>query len=565
MHLQTKRIHGHEYLYAVHNVRVGGRSRKGEQIYLGKLEDLIAERRGLLEPKSIQTWRFGAPAALWALSEELGLRAEIDGRCDGASGPGASIGTYLVLAAINRAIDVRSKRGLAKWYRKSCLERLSGVAPEALTSQAFWTAMDRFPLDAGQEVLNAVLPKLLQEAGDSHLVLFDCTNFFTFIASSNGRPQLPRRGHNKAKRHDLRQVGLALAATAPSQLPLFYELYAGNQVDVTTFAEVWPRLLGVLDGLGVKDGATIVYDKGNLSRDNQEMVDTSGVSYVTSFAPHLFPDLLAIPLSRFTAAEGEDLAGFLWYREQRMLWGQQRTMLQSYSPTLAAGQEAGVRQHLAKAERLLKELQQKLERRQQPGARGRKPTRQGIEKDVREALTAQHLRRLIKVSIAEEQGRFQLDYEIDDEAFEHLKDHLFGRRIWVTDHEDWSAEEILRAAHQQNDVEACFRDLHGNEPVAWSPAYHWTDQKLAVHAFYMVLGLLLVRLLRLRAARTGDDRGTRALIEDLSEVDECLLVYPAAGPRGQGRPRLVRKLIDRSPEQQRLLEVTGALALAPSP
>ena len=563
MHLQTKRIHGHEYLYAVHNARVGGRSRKVEQIYLGKLEDLVAERRAHLEPKSVQTWRFGAPAALWALSEELGLRAEIDRRCDGASGPGASIGTYLILAAINRAIEARSKRGFAKWYRKSCLERLSGIAPEALSSQAFWTAMDRFPMEAGQQVLSAILPRLLQEAGESPLVAFDCTNFFSFIASSNGRPTLPRRGHNKAKRHDLRQVGLALAATAPSQLPLFYELYAGNQADVTTFSEVWPRLLRVLDGLGLKEGTTIVYDKGNLSRDNQQMVDASEVSYVTSFAPHLFPDLLAVPLSGFTAAQGEDLAGFSWYREERVLWGRQRTMLQSYSPTLAAGQEAGVRQHLAKAERLLQELQQNLERRQQPGARGRKPTRQGIEKKVQEALKAQHLRRLVKVSISQDEDRFQLDYEIVDGAFEHLEDHLFGRRIWVTDHEHWSAEEILRAAHQQNDVEACFRDLHGDEPVAWSPAYHWTDQKLAVHAFYMVLGLLLVRLLRLRARRTGDDRGTKALIEDLQEVDECLLVYPAAGPRGQGRPRLVRKLSDCSPQQQRLLQVTGALAFGP--
>ncbi len=50
------------------------------------------------------------------------------------------------------------------------------------------------------------------------------------------------------------------------------------------------------------------------------------------------------------------LAGFLLRREERRLWGRERVLVQSYSPELAAGQLAGVNQHLAKARRLLDEL-----------------------------------------------------------------------------------------------------------------------------------------------------------------------------------------------------------------
>jgi len=113
MHLEQKTIKGHRYLYAVRSGRIDGKPRRIEQIYLGKLEDLVAAKEREGRPSSVQTRRFGAVATLWALSEELGLREEIDRHCS-ASGPGASIGTYLVLAAINRTVDVRSKRGFAE-------------------------------------------------------------------------------------------------------------------------------------------------------------------------------------------------------------------------------------------------------------------------------------------------------------------------------------------------------------------------------------------------------------------------------------------------------------------
>jgi hypothetical protein len=79
----------------------------------------------------------------------------------------------------------------------------------------------------------------------------------------------------------------------------------------------------------------------------------------------------------------------------------------------------------------------------------------------------------------------------------------------------------------------------------------------------MVLSLLLTRLLVFRARRAGDDRGLKAIMAGLNTIDECLLVYPATSPHGQGRPRVIVTLTDRSPQQQQLLEATGAQALAP--
>ena len=562
MHLETKVIHGQRYFYAVRSGRVDGKPRRLEQIYLGKVEDLVAARLAESRPTSVQTRYFGAVAALWALSEELGLRQEIERHCPTAV-RGIPIATYLVLAAINRSIDVRSKRGFAEWYRDTSLERLAKVPSSALTSQAFWAAMDRFPVEkAAQPILTALLQKVLPEVGRPQLVAFDASNFFTFIASSNARPQLPQRGHNKAKRHDLRQVGWALAAAADHQMPLFSYVYAGNQVDVDTFKQAWPQLLQVLHELQLQE-ATLVFDKGNLSKKNLKVADDSGFSYVTSLSPHFFPDLLAVPLSEFSEPGDQRLAGSRLRREEREIWGRRRMVVQSWSPTLAAGQEAGVRQHQAKAERRLQDLQASLERRQRPGYRGRRPTRDSLQRLVQVILRPQHLSKLLQVSVSEADGQLHLVYQVDDDHLRHLQEHWFGRRVWISDHEDWSAEQIVIAGHQQSDCENCFRDLHGEDPVAWTPMWHWTDQKIRVHAFYMVLSLLLTRLLMFRARKAGYERGLKALIAELHTINECLLVYPAHGPRGQGRPRLVTTLTERSPQQQRLLEVAGAHAFAP--
>jgi transposase len=563
MHLESKLIHGQRYFYAVRSGRVDGKPRRLEQIYLGKVEDMVAARQRESHPSSVRSRHFGAVAALWALSEELGLREEIQRRCPGQV-RGVPIATYLVLAAINRSIDVRSKRGFAEWYQETSLERLTGVSAGALSSQAFWVAMDRFPVEeAAQPILTTLLQKVLPEVGRPGVVAFDASNFFTFIASNNSRPQLPQRGHNKAKRHDLRQVGWALAAAAEHQMPLFSYVYAGNQVDVDTFKEAWPQLLQVLHELQLQE-ATLVFDKGNMSKKNLRTADSSGFSYVTSLSPHFFPDLLAVPLSEFSEAGDERLAGSRLRRQEREIWGRRRVVVQSWSPTLAAGQEAGVRQHQAKAERRLQDLQDSLRRRQAPGYRGPRPTRDSVQKLVQIIVRPQHLSKLLQVSLSGEQGQLQLDHQVDNAHWRHLQDHWFGRRVWVSDREDWTAEQIVIAGHQQSDCENCFRDLHGEDPVAWTPMWHWTDQKIRVHAFYMVISLLLTRLLMFRARKAGYERGLKALIAELHTINECLLVYPASGPRGQGRPRLVATLTEHSDLQHRLLEVAGADALAPS-
>jgi hypothetical protein len=117
----------------------------------------------------------------------------IDEQCPQRRDREVSICTYLVLAAINRVVDPRSKRGFADWYETTVLRRLCGVAPEALTSPRFWDAMDQVPDVAAAAIVGEVAGRVLRRVGvaDDEVVAFDCTNFFTWIDSSGSRT-MPR-------------------------------------------------------------------------------------------------------------------------------------------------------------------------------------------------------------------------------------------------------------------------------------------------------------------------------------------------------------------------------------
>jgi hypothetical protein len=90
--------------------------------------------------------------------------------------------------------------------------------------------------------------------------------------------------------------------------------------------------------------------------------------------------------------------------------------------------------------------------------------------------------------------------------------------------------------------------------------FHWTEQKIRVHAFYCVLALTIAHLMRRHVARAGLDLSVRELLHTLAGIQETVLIYPAAG----GRPKARRMLTDRDPAQQHLSEIFNLSAHAPA-
>jgi transposase len=99
--------------------------------------------------------------------------------------------------------------------------------------------MNALPEDAIARVEEQIVSRLLKTYPvPLDPLLYDTSNFFTFIDSSNERRHIAKRGKNKQRRYDLRQIGMALLVSRKHQLPLFHKTYEGNKNDCTVFLNV---------------------------------------------------------------------------------------------------------------------------------------------------------------------------------------------------------------------------------------------------------------------------------------------------------------------------------------
>jgi len=124
-----------------------------------------------------------------------------------------------------------------------------------------------------------------------------------------------------------------------------------------------------------------------------------------------------------------------------------------------------------------------------------------VQRQVNEILAPQHMRTLITAEVGGNgDGLPTLTYASDRPALQELINRLCGKTILFTDREAWSNEEIVAAYRSQSSIEETFREMNNWDFLRWMPMYHWTDQKIRVHAFYGVLALMLVGVIRKRAS-----------------------------------------------------------------
>ena len=245
--LTPKRINGRIYWYLRETAWVDGKSKVVKTVYLGSAAQIASAlgkgTTALQVTAGAPVVEFGAVTALYDVVQRLGLVDMID-RHVPKRGSGPSVGTLLVLAAINRAVAPTSKAGMATWYERTSLSRWFQLKPTQLTSQRFWDNMDRVPPEAIIGIERELATKVIEDFDlDLRCVFYDATNFFTFIDTFNARSTLAQRGKSKEGRRSLRILGLALMVTGDFEVPLFHSLYPGNHNDATSFRAVVQELV----------------------------------------------------------------------------------------------------------------------------------------------------------------------------------------------------------------------------------------------------------------------------------------------------------------------------------
>jgi transposase len=553
-----KRIGGQTYYYLREVARVGGRPKIVSQRYLGKAADIAAAIDGAaVLPERTQHLAFGDVAAAWSVIERLGVASVIDEvmgarRADAA----ASVGAYLALATLNRIVAPCSKLAFADWWATTAADRWVKVPAAALDHRRFWDAMDALTAAQLTEIERRLGRVMAERFGlDLAALVLDMTNFATFIDSANAKAPIAQRGKAKQKRHDLRLVGLALVVTRDGGIPVISRAYPGNRPDVTQFTAVIDELVTrYQDLVGGAGELTVTFDAGNDSAASQDHLAELGLHFVGSLVVSQHPDLLAIPASRYRLVDQARFGGLTAVETTAEALGRTRRVIITHSPTFHARQARGFDQTLAKAQQQLADLAARLAR-----GRTRRPRAQ-VEAEIGQITSPRWVSRVLHTTLTGARpASLHLSWQVDAQARQALEAEIFGKRILFTDRGDWTAAEVIAAYRSQADAEAGFRQLKDRHLVSFSPMFHWTEQKIRVHAFYCVLALAIAHLMRRRAAQAGIDLSVRELLHTLSGIQETVMIYPSTG----GRPKARRMLTDRGPTQQRLFDLFGLAAYAP--
>ena len=84
--------------------------------------------------------------------------------------------------------------------------------------------------------------------------------------------------------------------------------------------------------------------------------------------------------------------------------------------------------------------------------------------------------------------------------------------------------------------------------VSWYPMFHWTDQKIRVHAFYCVLALMLSSLLQRELAQKNIFMSIPSIMESLNDIQEIMLLYSPLEKKTSVKKHFIFSDIDKIQE-----------------
>lgn len=492
VHLVKKKKKGKVYLYLQETGRINGRSQRLWQIYLGP-EHKFKERSQMVQLPDVETetLEFGFIAALLSVADKLDLVRIIDDFTEKRA-QGMSVGVHLLFVAINRCIRPVSKRRLKTWVESTIFKKLYPTLQSALDSRSYWTHF-RYLDETTIEQIGEQLAKKALETFEISFndLLFDPTNFFTYINPKHANQTLPKHGHSKEGRHTLNLVNFSLFCALDGGIPFLHLVYPGNVHDATHFKQALRKLETRIKRLSLTPSTiTLTFDKGNLSKEAFEFLDKEHFNFIASIRPSTQKDLLKSPSEEFpleTLSNGKQVG----VKETvRNIYEKDRRVVIIYNPKrakwLRENYETKIHSKTQEIEEFFKS------RLNSP----RWNTEEKILKKCKAILGAAKFQRAVDISLTKESlaDPLSLTVSLNTSEMDEQK-NMLGKSFLMTNRSDLSALEAVWAYRQQYQVEHAFKLLKNPSYLSIRPMFHRTDESILGHCFVCFLGLLLLSLL----------------------------------------------------------------------
>lgn len=422
--------------------------------------------------------------------------------------PWATMAAILVIA---RLCDPSSELHIAQdWYRRTALQDLLGVPAERVNDDRLYRALDK--LLPHKAALETHLRRRFGElfSLDYDLLLYDVTStYFEGKAAQNPQAQ---RGHSRDHRPDCKQVCIALVVTREG-IPLGYEVFEGNRVDVTTVKHI----IGTMEARFGLAGRVWVMDRGMTSAANIAWLQQTGRRY-----------LVGTPkgeLKRFAAAllEAKD-----WQSVREGVEAKLCASPDGKETFILVRSEERREKEKAMHQRFADRIEQGLRRLEARIARSHKALDRGVlERQIGRLLGAntraagRFVAQLVDAPETEAKVRLQWSARED---WDDWSRHSQGCYVLRSNVNDWTPEMLWRTYVQLTEAEAAFR-IHKTD-LSLRPIWHHKEERVQAHILVCFLAYAMWKMLEQWQKRAGLGNSPRTLLEELGRIQSTDVVLP---------------------------------------
>jgi len=483
--------------------------------------------------------RFGDVFLGWSVWRALGLDALLstlipDGR-EGVPWP-----LMAAILTLGRLCEPSSELHVAEsWYRKTALEDLLGVADAQVNDDRLYRTLDRL-LEHKNQIESHIRARLSELfAVDYDLLLYDVTS--TFFEGLCARNPMAKRGHSRDQRSDCKQVCIALVVTREG-LPLSYEVFDGNRVDVTTVEEI-VETMEARFGLAQR---IWVMDRGMASHDNIAWLQKTGRRY-----------LLGASRSELAKWKEALLDEREWRNVREGLDVKLTTGPDAKETFVLCRSEARRTKESAMHERFRERIEQGLASLERRLLKARSKVDRGpVERQIGRLLgrNSRAAGRFVVdlVDDASLPGTLRLKWSLRADLDEWAR-YSDGCYILRTNIADWSAEDLWKTYIQLTDAEAAFRICKSDLSIR--PVWHQKPERVKAHIFVCFLAYVLWKTLEKWQSQAGLGSSPRTLLEEFGHIQSVDVVLPTL--TNPPRELTIRCVVRPDPSQAILLDRLG--------
>jgi transposase len=453
---------------------------------------------------------FGDVWLAWTLWQAL----ELDTFCEQVMPEGreqVSWPTVASILAIARFCEPSSELHIAEdWYRRTALEDLLGVKPEAVNHKRLYAGLDQ--LLPHKAKLESHLKRRYGELFDVDfdLMLYDVTSTY-FEGEAKGNP-MAKRGYSRDNRPDCKQVCIALIVTREG-LPIGHEVFDGNRTDVTTVEEI----VETMEERHGKAKRVWVMDRGMVSEANIEWLRAGNRQY-----------LVGAPKSELKKWQRELIEQDGWEEvrkglEVKVCDGPEgsEVFLLCRSAHRKEKDKAMQERFSARIVEGLESLARRLKRARQPADRSQ------VERQIgrllqRNSRAAARFRVIVKEDTARGSG-LRVRWSESDKWNEWAR-LTEGAYVLRSNVAHWTGEELWNTYVQLQHAENAFRIQKTDLKIR--PVWHQRAERVRAHIFVCFLAYAMWKTLEGWQRRAGLGASPRTVIQELARLQSVDVVLP---------------------------------------